>query len=167
MLTLLTLVLIVVMAYSPENKEIREEIIINASTEEVWSVLTDLKSWKDWNPFIINSEGEAIEGNQIINSMKNGEKVYVFKPEVLKVIENREFTWLGRLVMPGVFDGRHSYYLEEMDSGQVKLVQHETFSGILSGMFLHKIGEETSANFKAMNEALKQRAETSLLTKTD
>ena len=147
------------MAYSFKKKEIREEIIINASAEEVCSVLTDLKSWKDWNPFIINSEGEVVEGRRIINSMKNGDKTYVFKPKVLTVNENQEFTWLGRLFMPGIFDGRHSYYLEEIETGKVRLIQHETFSGILSGMILNKIEEETAANFKSMNEALKQRVE--------
>lgn len=153
------------MSYSQSTKTITETIEINASSTEVWKVLTDLPSWKSWNPFIIQSEGQAIVGSKIKNTMRSNNKEMIFNPKVLVVDENQEFTWLGHLFIPGLFDGKHRFILEELGENKVRLVQTETFKGILSRMVLKKIGEETALNFQKMNEALKERVEEKLLTK--
>ncbi|KAK7967935.1 uncharacterized protein PG986_002212 [Apiospora aurea] len=36
--------------------EIEESILIDAPPTEVWSILTDLASWSDWNTFVIKAE---------------------------------------------------------------------------------------------------------------
>jgi hypothetical protein len=59
----------------------------------------------------------------------------------------------------GIFDGHHSFELEEVGNGQVKLIHSEKFSGILSGFLLKKIGADTRNNFVKFNEALKNRVE--------
>jgi uncharacterized protein YndB with AHSA1/START domain len=45
------------------NKSIKTEIVINASKEKVWHVLTDFKRYPQWNPFITSVEGELVKGN--------------------------------------------------------------------------------------------------------
>ncbi len=39
--------------------------------------------------------------------MQQGEKIYVFKPRVTQAIPNQKLEWLGHLLVPGLFDGRH------------------------------------------------------------
>ena len=56
-------------------------------------------------------------------------------------------------------DGRHRFELHAHDGG-TRLVQSETFSGILSGPIMRKIGKLTEEGFDSMNEALKSQAET-------
>ncbi len=123
--------------------QIRTEITIDASKEKVWNILTDLDNYKNWNPFIIISEGKVREGNQIINTMKNGRDIMKFKPIILKVEENNYFEWLGSLWFKGLFDGRHYFKIESADENQIKLIHGEHFSGILSNMILKKIGKQT------------------------
>ena len=140
-------------------KQIRTEIIINASKEKVWEILTDFGSYKNWNPFIISSSGKAQEGSKLINTMKLDDKTQTFHPKILKVEENKYFDWLGHLFFKGIFDGHHYFEIEELENSQVKLIQGENFSGILSGMIMKSIGEKTISNFVIMNKALKELAE--------
>jgi len=140
-------------------KQIRTEIIINASKEKVWSILTDFENYKSWNPFIINSSGQAVVGTKLTNTMKLGEKTQTFSPKILKVDENKYFDWLGHLFFKGIFDGHHYFEIEELGNNQVKLIQGENFSGILSGMIMKSIGEVTTENFVKLNNSLKAQAE--------
>lgn len=139
--------------------KIRTEIIINSSKEQVWKILTDFKNYQQWNPFIIKAEGKAIVGTHLKNTMKNGEKVMIFKPKVLRVEPNQYFDWLGHLWFRGLFSGHHYFEIQEIHQNQIILIHGENFSGILSGLILKKIGAQTRQNFVKMNMALKDLAE--------
>jgi hypothetical protein len=155
----LTLILFIHTLTAKPMKTITTEIIINASKEKVWNILTDFGNYKNWNPFMISSEGKAIPGARLVNVMKNKETLHTFKPVVLNAEENKYLDWLGSLLFKGVFDGHHYFKIEDLGNGQVKLTQGESFSGILSGMIMRSIGEDTRLNFVKMNNALKQMAE--------
>lgn len=92
--------------------KIKTEIIINAGKEKVWEILTDFGNYHSWNPFIIQSQGQAIAGSKLTNTMKNGDGTMTFSPKVLKVEQNRYFDWLGKLWMKGLFDGHHYFEIE-------------------------------------------------------
>ena len=81
-----------------------------------------------------------------------------FKPAVQAVEANRELRWLGRLLLPGVFDGEHSLRVEPLNSGRSRFVQSESFSGLLVGLFKGTLAK-TDAGFDQMNTALKARVE--------
>lgn len=141
------------------EKIITTEIIIRASKEKVWDVLTDFENYKNWNPFILRSAGKAIAGTRITNTMNNNGKMFTFKPLLLTVEPHSYIDWLGSLWIKGLFDGHHYFRIEELGNGHVKFTQGEKFSGILSGMLLRSIGDDTRNNFVLMNNALKQQAE--------
>lgn len=141
------------------KKRINTEIIINASAETVWSILTDLAAYPQWNPFIIKIEGTLQKGNRLRNTLKNGNKTIVFKPVIQEITPMVSFSWLGSLFVKGLFDGRHFFIIEPISPDQIKLIHGEDFSGILSTMILKKIGDDTRENFVRMNQALKERAE--------
>ena len=147
------------MATAQDKKYLEQDIIINASAEQVWAVLIDLEAWKSWNPFIKVENGEPVVGTKLTNTFINGDEKMTFKPKVLKVAENEEFQWIGRLVMPGLFDGKHGFRIEKLSENQVRFVNYEHFKGLFSGMIMNKIYDDTKANFNKMNEALKARAE--------
>lgn len=142
-----------------EKKEIRTQIIIKASTAAVWSVLTNNENYENWNPFIVKSEGKIELGKHIKNTLKNGNKNMVFKPKITDYTPETLFGWKGNLLIPGVFDGYHVFELHKISDMETKLIHHESFSGILSGLILNQIRTETEAGFVAMNKALKAKAE--------
>lgn len=77
-----------------------------------------------------------------------------FKPEVQEVEEGRELRWLGRFLLPGLFDGEQSLRID----GRSRFVQSERFSRLLVGFFGGTL-DKTERGFAQMNEALKRRAE--------
>lgn len=141
------------------NKEIKTEIIINGTKEKVWQVLADFATYPSWNPFIVQIEGQMIKGTRLKNTLLNGGKKYQFKPILIAVEPGESFSWLGSLFFKGLFDGLHTFKLEDAGNGQIKLIHSESFSGLLSGYILKKIGTDTRNNFVKMNQALKDRVE--------
>jgi hypothetical protein len=141
------------------NKHIRTEIIINASKEKVWGILTDFANYPSWNPFIRSIKGELTPGGKLVNTLFTGKKNMVFKPKVISVTPNRYFDWIGNLIVPGLFDGHHYFQIAELGGGQVQLNHGEHFSGLLAGYILRKIANDTRASFILMNQAIRDLAE--------
>lgn len=141
-------------------KELKTEIILNATPDKVWNALLDFGAYASWNPFIPSIKGEAKVGGQLTNTMVNKGKEMVFKPRVTKVEENKCFEWLGA-TMGGLFKGRHYFILEDLGNNQTKLIHGEKFTGLLSNPVIAMIGEETLLNFQRMNKALKNKVEES------
>jgi len=140
--------------------ELRTEITIGASPTTVWATLTTLDRYDEWNPFITSSDGEVAVGARLINRMSPpGGKAVTFKPTVTVVEPERTFEWLGRLGIPGLFDGRHRFELHPTEDGATHLIHSEQFQGLLVRPFKRSLKTQTLAGFEAMNHALKERAE--------
>ncbi len=142
-------------------KEIYTEIEVNASSEEVWQVLTDFESYPEWNPFVTSAKGELKEGGRLkVRIEQPGGMAMTFKPTVVKTEPNKELRWLRHLMMPGLFDGEHIFTIEPADENKVRFVQREEFKGILVPLFgLMGIFKSSKRGFEALNKALKERAE--------
>lgn len=140
-------------------KNLETTIIINASKEKVWTVLSDFNKYKNWNPFIRDSKGEMKLGGKLLNTIYIGGKKNVFNPTIVAVSPNKRFTWLGSIYFKSFFSGRHYFEIQEITENQVKLIHGEDFLGIMSGVVFNKINEKTKAGFVLMNEALKLECE--------
>ena len=140
-------------------REFRREIEIDAPPERVWAVVTDFAAYPDWNPFIRRISGELHEGAKLeVRIEPPGARATTFKPTVRAVEANRELRWLGRLLLPGIFDGEHSLRIEPLDGGRSRFVMSEHFSGLLVGPLKGTI-TKTEVGFEQMNTALKARVE--------
>jgi hypothetical protein len=82
-----------------------------------------------------------------------------FKPQVLNAEPNRQLRWLGRLLVPGLFDGEHSFTIQPLEERCVRFVQREEFKGLLVPLFARSLETNTRRGFEQMNRALKERAE--------
>ena len=140
-------------------RELRSETEIDAPPERVWAVLTDFASYPEWNPFIRRISGELREGGRLeVRIEPPGGRGTTFKPTVRAVERNRELRWLGRLLVPGIFDGEHSFLIEGQEGGRSRFVMSERFTGILVGAFKGTLAK-TAVGFEQMNAALKARVE--------
>ena len=141
-------------------KTVSSTVEINASPGRVWAILADLPGHSSWDPFITPISGSLVPGQKInVTIHPPGSRPTSFKPTVTSVVENRELAWLGRLVLPGLFDGAHRFTLEPTQSG-TKVQASEAFSGLLVGIF-HGLLQHTQQGFEQLNAALKRRAEES------
>ena len=140
-------------------REIRTEVVIDATPERVWDVLFDAARYDAWNPFIREMSGTFSEGHRFrANLIPAGRKPVTFQPTVTDVQPHRRLEWLGKVAVRGIFDGRHVFELHAEDE-RTRLVHREEFSGLFAPFLLRMIGDATEAGFEAMNEALKATVE--------
>ena len=141
------------------SKEIKTEILINSDPKRVWQVLTDFKSYPNWNPFIKSIRGEKIVGNKLATEiLPPNRRIMKFTPVLLEVDSERELRWLGSGPVRGIFDGEHYFKIIPQENGSVKFIQGEKFSGILV-RFMPKLLADTKHGFEQMNEALRKECE--------
>lgn len=140
------------------SKIITSLVTIDVPAGAVWQALTQLDGYRRWNPFITAAVGTLIVGERLdLTIQPPGSRAMNFRPWVTAVEEYRYIEWLGRVGLPGVFDGRHSFTLTPISTGRTLLQQSETFSGALIP-FSGSILTRTRAGFTAMNGALAQES---------
>ena len=110
------------------RKSVRAEIVIDATPEEVWSVITDPTQYGEWNPIFVAYEGSFAEGNRVALQMKMGEgdptRVEV---EVKDFVPNEWMHQGGGYPLILTYD--HNWQLEPV-SGGTKVTQYEYYTGI-------------------------------------
>jgi len=142
-------------------RTIAATIDIDAPPMDVWAVLTDLSRYPEWNPRIREGAGEVTAGSRLTLRMfpPRGRPVTI-RPRVLAAEPAADWRLLGGL--PGIFgrlifSGEHRFALTAA-SGGTRLVQSETFRGILVP-FIGKTLAGAQASFQKQNEALKKCVE--------
>ena len=148
-------------------RTVQSEILIDATPERVWEVLTDFAAYPEWSSFIATISGSLeVGGKLIVRVQPPGGRGMTFKPTLKHAEPARHLGWLGRVVVPGVFDGAHDFVLPPAGAGNggpavgTHVLQRETFTGVLVGLFRRTI-DQTSVGFEEFNRALKGRAEQS------
>ena len=141
-------------------KQLHTQIEIDAPAKRVWELLTDFASYPQWNPFIRHISGRLAPGERLQARLEPpGGRAMTFKPKVLAAEPNRELRWLGHLLVPGLFDGDHTFAIEALEENRVRFVQREVFKGLLVPLLARSLDNNTRRGFEEMNRALKERAE--------
>ena len=136
-------------------------INVYSSSQRLWDVLTDFAAYPQWNPFITLITGNVVQGSRLtVRLQPPGGRGITMRPTVLSVVPQREFKWLGHLLVPGIFDGEHRFSIQELDDGSVRFHQDEAFKGVVVP-FAAGLLKNTKRGFEQMNQALKARAESS------
>lgn len=140
-------------------KNVQAVTEIAAPVETVWAELTAVASYAEWNPFITKFDGGLTVGARPeVQIAPPGARPMSFRPTITKVSEGERLEWVGRVLMPGIFDGRHSFQLEAIGDHRTRLTQAEEFSGLLVSLTGGMLAK-TQSGFEAMNDALRVRAE--------
>ena len=139
--------------------ELRTETEIDAPVERVWQVLMDFDSYPRWNPFIRSIRGTPEVGSRLeVEIGASGTRPMRFRPTVRVSLRDREFRWLGRLVIPGLFDGEHIFELTPQGSQSTRFVQRERFRGLFLPFLARRLEMDVRRGFEEMNRALRGRA---------
>lgn len=141
-------------------KNLKTMINIQADKEVVWQLLTDFAKYPQWNSFFKSIEGEAKVGEKLlVKIFAKDQSLLTFKPTVLMAKQGQQLAWLGRLLIPGLFDGEHSFEIKSLEGGGVRFFHQEKFSGLLVPLFWGKLKRETLPGFQRFNQELKFAAE--------
>jgi len=128
MIAALVLVAGLVILYLIGRKSVHSEVMIPASPQEVWAVLTDFDKAKEWNTVLIPIEGELAEGASITYEFHQDEaNVSQIPAKVKQMIPAKLLNQSGGL--PGVVTFDHKYMLEAVVQ-ETRLIIHEEYRGI-------------------------------------
>lgn len=143
------------------TKEINSEILINSTPQKVWNVLLDFNNYPSWNPFMQSVRGRFKLGKKIKVRLKfpgSNSGIWI-RPKINVLKVQKELRWMGRLFIPGLFDGEHSFELIPNENGTTTFRQSERFKGLLVPFFRNILDVSTASGFQQMNEKLKERVE--------
>ena len=149
----------------PPLYTIRTEIMLPASPEQSWEVLTDFARYPDWNPYLPRVEAKFVSGESVSFTLvdENFPEPLELTAQLGQISANSDFYWTGRLGIQGLFDTRHVFELYPRDDGNTDLYHYEEFRGIIPALLprREKRAEYTRAAFERMNMALYQRLKAS------
>lgn len=138
--------------------EITASCDIDAPAEAVWSVLTDLEQFHAWNPFIRSASGTTELGGTVHVRVRSSLGIPLgFRAKIYDREDNCALRWRGHVVAPWLACGDHAFTIESLGAHRTRLVQRETFSGVLPWLARRLLARETRRGFDAMNRALAAR----------
>jgi hypothetical protein len=139
-------------------KEIKGSIDIDAPVGKVWGVLTDLKAYPQWNPFMTQLSGDLKEGSVLDVVVKiPGRKDTKFKTQLVKMVEKKEALFKGAIIK-GLLTSDHLITLESLGENKTRLFQSITFKGLMSSLAGGTI-RDSQKGLDLMNSAAKVRSE--------
>jgi hypothetical protein len=129
---------------------------IDAPPMAVWAVLADLSRYPEWNPLFREASGQLAAGERITLRAVNpaNGRLMTVKAKIVAADPGAELRWASSV--PGIMTGEHSFVLTPLDGG-TRLAQTEIYGGLLAATVSVP---RTETSFQALNEALRQRAET-------
>ncbi len=139
-----------------KGKVIYSEIRINKPAAQVWQVFADFAAYPTWNPFIKSLTGQPEVGKRITVLLQPpGNKGMTFKPKVLRMEPSKELRWIGKLWVPYLFDGEHTFRIIDHPDSTCTFIQYERFRGLLVPLLKTMLDRDTQEGFDQMNAALK------------
>jgi hypothetical protein len=115
-------------------KEIKGSIDIDAPLGRVWQVVTDFKSYPEWNPWVIRMDGESKVGSKVAITVKApGRRDTNFTSEVLKIQPSQEILMRGT-ILKGMLGDDHLFKFESINESRTSFFQSVAFKGALSPM---------------------------------
>lgn len=140
-------------------KEVRTEIMIDASPDVVWRVLTDFRAYHTWNPFVKDIAGEMKAGQRLTITVQPGpDRPRTVRPKILCVDPGKSFVWQSHHSIPGLVSAMHCFELEAADDGKTRFIQREMYTGILASLMARRARAHL-CGFEEMNRAIKVAAE--------
>lgn len=128
---------------------------IDATPEQVWSVLTNIAAWPDWDSGVSKVDGRLGLGEKLSITVKaNSGRVFPVKVVTLSGPERMVFH--GGMPF-GLFTGQRTYSLMPQGTGTL-FTMREEYSGPLSGMVFKSI-PDLGPSFRQFAEGLKHQAE--------
>jgi hypothetical protein len=144
----------------PAMPSLYTEIEINASRQQVWWVLIHKERWIYWNTFLYDCAPERsfVQGREVYLALRRvpGEEETEFQPRIVLLQPPVCLKWVSST--PG-FVTEQVFELQDLGRDRTKYIHQETFSGVLTRLFLPFIRRDEQQGIRRMASELKRFAE--------
>ncbi|MEJ6395966.1 SRPBCC domain-containing protein [Gymnodinialimonas sp. 2305UL16-5] len=135
--------------------EVHSDLPFSAS--RVWSVLSDIESYPEWNPQFISAKGSATLDSILelrVNPPSGKGQPYDFRAKIVDLVPERSLVWEGGF--RPILWGRHFFNLRKRDGG-VLLTHGEAFQGLYPFWIGQRGVDALRPAYEAANHALEKR----------
>jgi hypothetical protein len=138
---------------------IADRVGIQAPAEVIWDVLYDLPRWSEWNPTYPRAGGEIRIGQMLEMTLAlPGQGEQAIRGKVLDWVPNEQLHWQVSL-LGGMIRTLRYLEIETLAPGSCVVDNGEIFRGLMGPSLGRRLRGPIQRGFRAMNEALKTRAE--------
>ncbi|MBW4692828.1 MAG: SRPBCC family protein [Lyngbya sp. HA4199-MV5] len=134
----------------------RHEILIHASSEKIWQLLTDIHHWSTWNPAIAEATLEGLLQPGATFRWKAGGTT--IQSTLQEVEPHHRLSWTGKALGTRAI---HIWILEPQSDG-VLVKTEESFDGWLVSLLKGMMQKTLDTSLQSWLERLKQAAEPSV-----
>lgn len=135
-------------------------ILIEAPSHQVWAILTDFSTYSEWNPFVREVRGEAVDGRSLSIAVQTDAK---HSRRLWSRVRSSQPPWelcsRGSFLAAFLLRAEHRFRLQSQPDGSTHLTQSLSFAGLLAPVYRRRVMAAAGPGFAAMNQALKTRAE--------
>ena len=141
--------------------DIETEISIAATPAAVWEVLADFPKYPEWNPFILEVDGEVRLGAAVRYRFEfpRGFRIWAVA-HILTFDPGRELLWTSHALSDTIFRGDHHFRIEPVNEGS-RFYHGEHFTGASLALVTPILKIHGPEIYSSLNHALKRRAEAS------
>ncbi len=142
-------------------RHIDTSVTIDAPIDTVWSTLTDLAAYREWNDYIVDAVGSGEPGSTLsVTARPTGRADSItYDVDVVTVQRPMLMAWEGGLPDRSRFKGDHRWELSATNETTTILRHHERFTGTQADGILDTMRSAVEADFGRFNNALKAEAE--------
>lgn len=141
-------------------RAIGSEIEIDAPVALVWSILRDVESYPEWNPFTVEvSTSFAIASPVDMQVKLRPPKVMHQLEYVSAFVEGERMCWGGNVGPRWFIRADRCQVLTDLGRGRTRYFTTDVFHGIGVGLMFAVVGAHVQRGFDDVARALKTRAE--------
>lgn len=155
----LIIVLVVIKLFF-NHKRIETQIVIHQPIQRVWQHFQCVSAYHEWNR-LFNIDAFPSHAVQHMQVDLYGENKKILMRMNVRVLNNTfgHLVWEGKLLINGLFNGKHQFKLEAIDSNSTRFIQTEDFNGILVPFLNSFVIQPTQVKFELMNQSFKHYVE--------
>ena len=144
---------------APSGLRVEDRIGIQAPAEVIWEIVRDLDRWSEWNPTYPLATGQIRIGEVLsVTLALPGQSPQMLTPRVLEWVPNEQLHWQLKM-MGGLIRTLRYIEIETLANQSCVVDNGEIFGGLMGPSLGKRMGRTVQRGFRAMNEALKARAE--------
>jgi hypothetical protein len=139
--------------------QLRTEVEIAAPAARIWSLLSEVRRYPEWNPFILRVDGDLAQGGTVTLHLGSSEGRERSVQALVTALEApRELRFREQRFHPKLFRGDHFVSLAPLGPGTTRIVHGADYEGWLLP-HLSSWLTDLARGFVGMNQALKRAAE--------
>jgi uncharacterized protein YndB with AHSA1/START domain len=135
------------------------EVEIAASRPAVWALLVDFEGYSEWNTWLPELHGEAVEGGRADGKVWLDGKLRRARHRVLQVEAPRTLCWRDAGATTWFVWARRCRFLSEHEDGTTTLREELTLNGSFVRAAMRKYGDALQRGLESEAESLRRRAE--------